>query len=235
MFEGNERLHQIMYDRLGVSWYEQLKSFIDSETFTILRNRLLDDCDNNVVYPSAMDAYRAFKLAPHSRVKVVIIGQDPYHDGSANGLCFSTKGKMTPSLRVILKAMSEELSPIHRYRSPEFADLASQGVLLLNTALSVKAGQAGSHLSLWEPFFKEVKEKLFARDRLIWMLWGMKAINAVGEVPDKHVVFKTVHPAATIYDTKNIFKPGFNSVNEQLKKWNELPIDWMAELDDLPF
>lgn len=235
MFNQNEHLHQIMYDRLGVSWYEKLKDFIDSEAFNIIRTKLLEDSDTNIIYPPAAQAYRAFKLSSYDRTNVVVLGQDPYHDGIANGLSFSTTGKISPSLRVILKAMQEELSPIYSLRSTDFSDLAAQGVLLLNTALSVKQKQPGSHIALWKPFTDKVVQTLFEKDKLIWMLWGTHALGAVGNVPSGHEILYSNHPAAQMYNPKLKFTPGFSRVNEILKKWNKDPIEWMEVQDDLPF
>lgn len=230
-------IKDLMEERLGSSWYEQLEHFIESSEFVIMRNRLISESIDNIVYPEPKIAYRAFSLCNFKNTKVVILGQDPYHDGNANGLAFSTDGNLTPSLRVIHSALSKEYN-IPWWRGSDFSDLADQGVLLLNTALSVVKGKAGSHLSIWKEFTKAVITCLLSKENLIWMLWGKEALDAVksvGNIPYGHVLLHTVHPAAIKHNPNLVFEPGFLRANEILESWNLKPILWVDFRDDLPF
>ena len=228
-------LEQLMLNRLGMSWYEQLESFIISDQFDVIREHLLRESENKIIYPPADQAYSAFKMCPYDSVKVVIVGQDPYHDGSANGLAFSTNGtRLPPSLRVILKTLSTELEK-QFFRLTGFEDLARQGVFLFNTALSVEAKKPGSHIKLWEPFTSAVISALKQKTYLVWMVWGKQALDAVGEIPIGHSVLTTVHPAATVYQPELKFEPGFTKANDLLLEHGITPIDWYLYDDDLPF
>lgn len=228
-------LEQLMLDRLGTSWYEQLESFIISEEFDKIRDYLALESENKIIYPPADKAYNAFKYCSYDKTKVVIVGQDPYHDGSANGLAFSTDGgKLPPSLRIILDTMSKEFDKRY-YRYTNFYDLADQGVLLINTALSVEKKKPGSHIHIWKPFTETVISTLKQKPYLVWMLWGKQALDAVGELPIGHDALVTVHPAATTYQPELKFEPRFQQANELLIRHGLEPITWYNEDDDLPF
>lgn len=131
------------------------------------------------VYPEQPHIMRAFKECPLDELKVVILGQDPYHDNSATGLCFDNvigKVRLSPSLVSIMKEMTEDygdgMLTFNHSQSSWLCHLPSQGVLLLNTALTVLPKQAGSHTELWKPFTELVITALNKRDDLVWILWG---------------------------------------------------------------
>lgn len=224
---------EIMYNRLGSSWFELFKDFILSERFAILREYIDRRAEQRIIYPDAEIAYKAFKLCPYEDAKVVILGQDPYHDGSANGLAFSTDYKLTPSLRVILETISEEYSQ-RELRSTDLTSIATQGVLLLNTALSVEKGSPGSHLSIWKEFMELVLSKLYEKSYLVWMLWGNSAKD-IAKPNNRHDVLATVHPVSTIYNPELKFEPKFQLCNALLNSHGYSPITWYEENDDLPF
>lgn len=225
----------MMYDRLGPSWYEQLEPFIISNEFDNIREFLIERSEKATVYPPAPVAYRAFKTCSFTNTKVVILGQDPYHDGSATGLSFSTTRKLTPSLLVILKVLSSELG-INFFRSSDLTDWAQQGVLLLNTALSVEKGRPNSHKDIWIPFtdyvLKVLKEK---KESLVWMLWGNQANAYANGIPNSHLVLSTIHPAATVYNRSLVFEPRFREANNYLDSRGLGMIEWIGFDNDLPF
>lgn len=226
-------LDELMYLRLGESWFEQLKDFILSEKYNKIREYLVARSEDTIIYPDAEVAFSAFKASPYDTTKVVIIGQDPYHDGSAHGLAFSTYNKLTPSLRVILKTMSEELG-MQFFRHTNLTDIAQQGILLLNTALSVERKKPGSHLHIWQEFTEYVLSKLYEKAYLVWMLWGNSAIE-IAKPPKNHSVLSTVHPAAVVYNSSNVFNPQFKVCNTLLKEHGLTTIEWYTQDDDLPF
>lgn len=166
--------------KIGNDWDELLKDEWSKPYYRELRDFLIDEYKNETVYPPAEDIYNALKITPYSDVKVVILGQDPYHEpGQAQGLAFSVPEgvPLPPSLVNIYKEMSDDL----KVDAPETGDLtcwARQGVLLLNTVLTVRAHQAGSHRGAgWEQFTDKVIELLAARSRpMVFVLWGANAI-----------------------------------------------------------
>ena len=183
------------------------------------------------IYPAEKDVFEAFRLTPFSEVKVVIIGQDPYHGpGQAHGLCFSVQDgvKIPPSLQNIFK----ELKSDQNVNVPENGCLelwARQGVLLLNTVLTVEAGKANSHMNKgWEIFTDKVIEVLNERkEHLVFILWGNPAQKKARHVDsEKHLMLKAVHPSPlSVYRGFLGSKP-FSSANNYLKEHGIAPIDW---------
>lgn len=178
-------------------------------------------------YPNADIMYRAFKLTPYNKVKVVILGQDPYHNPeSATGLCFQVKegNKLNPSLRNIMKKLGTE-------EQPDFDSWAKQGVLLLNTALTVEKGKAGSHTKLWEEFTEEVIKTLNKKDNVIWIMWGAKAFAfklLIDNPTHKFVISSHPSPFSCNktmgeYNSFNNSSP-FKEVNSFLEEMNTEPV-----------
>ena len=175
--------------------------------------------------------FNAFELTPYSKVKVVILGQDPYHnDGQAHGLCFSVKPgtDIPPSLKNIYKELETELG----CRIPNNGYLtawAQQGVLLLNTVLTVRAHQAFSHRGIgWEQFTDAVIESLNKADRpLVFMLWGRPAEQKMKMLDNpRHLILTAAHPSP-LSASRGFFGCGhFIKCNEYLKANGLSPIDW---------
>lgn len=183
------------------------------------------------IYPSEEKIFEAFRLTPLNKVKVVILGQDPYHGaGQAHGLCFSVEKniKIPPSLVNIYKELKSDLG----IDPPEHGHLenwAKQGVLLLNTVLTVEDSKAGSHHKKgWEKFTDKVIEILNTKkENLVFILWGSPAQKKAEQVDDKrHLILKSVHPSPlSVYRGFSGSKP-FSQTNEYLRKNNLGEIDW---------
>lgn len=189
-----------MQVRIEESWRTHLQGEFDKPYFATLTQFVRSEYATRQIFPPGRQIFNAFDLCPFDRVKVVIIGQDPYHDDrQANGLCFSVNPgtPFPPSLQNIFKEISDDLGrPM-----PTDGDLsrwARQGVLLLNATLTVRAHQAGSHQGKgWEQFTDAVIHELSAhRDHLVFMLWGSYA-KAKGAQIDtsRHCILTAAHPS----------------------------------------
>lgn len=186
------------------------------------------------IYPDEDDILEAFRLTPLDKVKVVILGQDPYHgEGQAHGLCFSVKKnvKIPPSLVNIFKELKDdmgiEISPHGCLES-----WAKQGVLLLNTVLTVEDGKAGSHHKKgWEKFTDKVIDVLNSqKEHLVFILWGAPAQKKAAQVDTtRHLILKSVHPSPlSVYRGFMGSKP-FSQANRYLKDHGMAEIDWKVQ------
>jgi uracil-DNA glycosylase len=183
------------------------------------------------IYPDQDKVFEAFRLTPFNEVKVVILGQDPYHGaGQAHGLCFSVQKEMKipPSLVNIFKELKIDLGiepPLHG----NLANWALQGVLMLNTVLTVEDSKAGSHHQKgWEKFTDKVIEVInMEKDHVVFILWGSPAQKKAAKVdPKKHLILKSVHPSPlSVYRGFSGSKP-FSQVNAYLKSHRRSEIDW---------
>jgi uracil-DNA glycosylase len=217
--------------RLETSWKKALEEEFGKEYFIKLTSFVKDEYKKGKVYPPPKDIFRAFDLCPFDKVKVVILGQDPYHGvKQANGLCFAVHEgiPLPPSLQNIFKEIESDLG----YKSERNGDLsrwAKQGVLLLNATLTVKANRAGSHQGRgWEEFTDSaVKTLSDQRENLVFMLWGNYA-KKKGAVIDrsKHLVLESAHPSPFSADSGFFGNKHFSKANEYLKEKGEKEIDW---------
>ena len=208
---------------LGVEWdkpyFKELQSFLDKEYA------------EHTIYPPREEVGSAFRLTPYDAVKVVILGQDPYHGpGQAHGLSFSVKPgvKIPPSLRNMLKELEEDLGcsiPSHGY----LEKWAKQGVLLLNTVLTVRAGEANSHKGMgWERFTDTVIQKLSEHEKpIIFVLWGKPAQAKLKLIDTtKHHIIQSTHPSPLSAHRGFLGSRPYSQINEQLVSLNEKPIDF---------
>ena len=186
--------------KIEAAWKKVLWSTFQSEEFRKLKQFLQSEYRKHTIYPPAKDILNAFNFTPFHQVKVVIIGQDPYHGpDQAHGLCFSVNEgiKFPPSLKNILKECTSDIGidfPSHG----NLGAWARQGVLLLNATLTVRKGEAGSHQKKgWEHFTDEVIKAVNAHHRgIVFLLWGNFAHQKTKLIDeDKHHVLKTVHPS----------------------------------------
>ncbi|MDA3816330.1 MAG: uracil-DNA glycosylase [Prolixibacteraceae bacterium] len=212
-------------------WKEGLLSEFEQPYFEQLTEFVRNEYQTKQIYPPAKEIFNAFDLCPFENVKVVIIGQDPYHgSGQAHGLCFSVLDgvRFPPSLRNIFKEINGDLG----HPVPQSGDLsrwAKQGVLLLNATLTVCAHQAGSHQGKgWERFtdaaIKAVSEQ---KENIVFLLWGAYA-QRKGQIIDnsKHLVLESVHPSPLSASRGFFGNHHFSSANTYLKENGKMPVNW---------
>lgn len=220
-----------MMVRIDESWRQALSAQWDMPYFRMLTDFVRQQYATRVVYPPASRIFAAFDSCPFDKVKVVILGQDPYHGpGQANGLCFSVNPGVTypPSLINIFKEVSDDTGA----PAPANGDLsrwASQGVFLLNSVLTVEQGRAASHASKgWEELTDAAIRALSdGRSNLVFMLWGNYAINK-GKFIDrrKHLVLTSVHPSPLSAHRGFFGNHHFSQANDYLRARNITPIQW---------
>ena len=216
---------------IEASWKEQLKDTFVTPYFTKLTQFVKQEYEQHTIYPSSELIFNAFNSCPFNKVKVVIIGQDPYHGpNQAHGLCFSVNDgvKFPPSLKNIFKELKADLG-IELPLTGNLEHWAKQGVLLLNATLTVRAHQAGSHQKQgWEQFTDEVIKKVSTnKENVVFILWGAYA-QKKGAIIDeqKHYVIKSAHPSPlSAYNGFWDSKP-FSKTNEFLESKGLEEIRW---------
>ncbi|QQG37613.1 MAG: uracil-DNA glycosylase [Candidatus Kaiserbacteria bacterium] len=222
-------------DRIKIepSWKAVLQEEFGKEYFQKLTEFVKGEYQHAIVYPPPKHIFRALDLCPFDKVEVVILGQDPYHGpNQANGLCFAV-GKdvaLPPSLQNIFKEIASDLGEPLKNRSGDLERWATQGVLLLNATLTVRARQAGSHQGKgWEEFTDAVIRKLSdEREGLVFILWGNYA-KAKGAHIDrsKHCVIESAHPSPFSAASGFFGSKPFSRANEYLVAKDKKPIDWL--------
>lgn len=213
------------------SWAAQLNSEFAKPYFMLLTEFVKQEYQEKTIYPAGGNIFRAFDLCPFDKVKVVVLGQDPYHGpGQAEGLCFSVpKGvKIPPSLVNIFKEQARDLQkPLPSHGN--LAHWAAQGVLLLNATLTVEARKAGSHQKKgWENFTDAVVKQLSdQKQNLVFMLWGAYAQNK-GTVIDtsRHLVLSSSHPSPFSANRGFLGCGHFGKANTYLGSYGHPPIEW---------
>ncbi|MGN0383900.1 MAG: uracil-DNA glycosylase [Eubacterium sp.] len=215
-------------------WLKPLSVEFKKPYYAELRNTIVKEYNTRIIYPMADDLFNAFHLTPLNEVKVVILGQDPYHEpGQAHGLCFSVKPDVDipPSLVNIYKELHDDLGckiPNHGY----LKKWAEQGVLLLNTVLTVRAHQANSHRGIgWEEFTDAVIKILNEQERpIVFMLWGRPAQNKKVMLNNpKHLVLEAPHPSPLSAYRGFFGCRHFSKANEFLTSAGLEPVDWQIE------
>ncbi|PKV62773.1 uracil-DNA glycosylase [Pontibacter ramchanderi] len=217
--------------KIEESWQKILQEEFEKPYFKNLVSFVKDEYTSQKVYPPGNQIFNAFEHCPFDKVKVVILGQDPYHGpNQANGLAFSVKDgvRIPPSLINIFKEIKNDLGK----DLPATGNLerwADQGVLLLNATLTVRAGDAGSHQKKgWEEFTDAVVRKVNdLKEGVVFMLWGAYA-QKKGAFIDvrKHLVLKAAHPSPFAADRGFFGTHHFSKANEYLKAQGKEPIDW---------
>ena len=217
--------------KIGKEWNSKLQEEFSKEYFLNLAEFVREEYRTKTIYPPGGLIFNAFNLCPFQNVKAVIIGQDPYHGpGQAHGLCFSVKEDIDfpPSLINIFKEIESDLG-IQRPVNGNLDRWASQGVLLLNATLTVRAHQAGSHQKKgWEQFTDSVIARLNAeKTNLVFFLWGAYA-QKKGESIDRsrHLVLESVHPSPLSASRGFFGNKHFSRCNEYLKANGFDPVDW---------
>jgi len=219
---------------LGNDWDTILAPEFESPYYKELRLKLIHELNNTIVYPDKFDIYNALRFTPFSDVKCVILGQDPYHEpGQAHGLAFSVKQGVTipPSLVNIYKELSADLGctiPSHGY----LEKWARQGILLLNTSLTVRKSAANSHAKLgWTQFTDAIIAKLNEKETpVVFMLWGNNAKSKQPLITNpNHLVLTSVHPSPLSASRGFFGCKHFSKCNAFLEQNKLTPIDWQIE------
>lgn len=215
-------------------WLEPLKPEFSKEYYRKLYTKVVEEYKTHVIFPPSDDIFNAFALTPLQEVKVVILGQDPYHNtGQAHGLCFSVKPDVDvpPSLVNIYKELQDDLGcyiPNNGY----LVKWAEQGILMLNTVLTVRAHQANSHRGIgWEEFTDAAIKILNKQDRpIVFILWGgpAQAKKKMLNNP-KHLILEAPHPSPLSAYRGFFGSKPFSKTNEFLSQNGLKPIDWQIE------
>lgn len=231
LFSKIKQKPQIMEVKIEESWKQLLAEEFEKEYFTRLTNFVREEYKTRKIYPPAKLIFNAFDQCPYDNLKIVILGQDPYHGpGQAHGLCFSVNDGVDfpPSLRNIFKELKNDVGKT----IPDSGNLigwARQGVLLLNATLTVQANQAGSHQNKgWEQFTDAVIHKINAEKKhVVFILWGNYAISK-GKFIDqgKHLVLTSVHPSPLSASRGFFGNHHFSRANEFLKANGLRPVNW---------
>jgi uracil-DNA glycosylase len=216
--------------QLPPDWQAVLAEEFDKPYFKELQQFVAEERRKHAVYPPAEDVFNAFKHTPFRRVKVLLLGQDPYHGpGQAHGMCFSVRPgiKPPPSLVNMFKELRDDLGckvPNNGYLVP----WADQGVMLLNAVLTVRAGEPNSHKDRgWEKFTDAVIRALNEREKpVVFVLWGAYAQKKAKLITeDRHRVVKAAHPSP-LSAKKFLGSRTFSAINRALEELGEKPIDW---------
>ncbi|MGG5315620.1 uracil-DNA glycosylase [Enterococcus sp. AZ072] len=213
------------------SWQDVLEEEFQKPYYLELREFLKEEYRSQKIHPDMFHIFEALELTPYESVKVVILGQDPYHGiNQAHGLSFSVQPGVAipPSLRNIYKEMQSDLG-IPPVNHGNLVSWAKQGVLLLNTVLTVREGQAYSHRGKgWEQLTDAVIKKLNEREEpIVFILWGKPAQEKSAMIDtSRHAIIKSVHPSPLSASRGFLGSKPFSQTNELLIGWGEEPINW---------
>ncbi len=216
------------------SWLPYLKEEFSKPYYKALYEFIKNEYSTSVIYPPSAEIFSALEHPPIDKVKVVILGQDPYHEpGQAHGMSFSVKPgvKTPPSLQNMYKELKDELG-LYIPNNGYLVKWADQGVLLLNTVLTVRKGEANSHKGKgWEQFTDAVISALNGEDRpIVYLLWGSNARSKKNLITNpKHMMLETVHPSP-LSAYNGFFGCGhFKKANQFLEANGSTPIDWQID------
>ena len=216
------------------TWKDLLEDEFTKDYFLNIKDFLSSEYERHTIYPNKEDIFSALNYTPYNKVKVVILGQDPYHGpNQAHGLSFSVKPgvKIPPSLKNIYKELNSDLGcyiPNNGY----LKKWANQGVLLLNTTLTVQEGLANSHKSIgWVNFTDTIISLLNLRkDPIVFILWGNNAIKKKNLLTNNsHMIIESVHPSPLSASRGFFGSRPFSKTNDFLTSVNKDPIDWQIE------
>lgn len=212
-------------------WNKPLSPLFESEKYAQIRQFLMEEYKTRTIYPNMYDLYNCFKFTPFNELKVVLLGQDPYHNvGQAHGLCFSVQDGIPfpPSLVNIFKELKADLG----FEIPTSGNLtkwAKEGVLLMNTSLTVREHQANSHSKCGWAWFTDSVIKIISeqKENVVFILWGGNARSKKPLIDtNKHYIIESAHPSPlSAYNGFFGSKP-FSKTNEYLKNKGLSPIDW---------
>ena len=222
-------------EMLPADWRKILKAEFEKDYFLKLLEFVNKERETKTIFPPEEDVFNAFKLTPYQEVRVLLLGQDPYHGkGQAHGLAFSVRPGVTlpPSLRNMLKEMADDIGgkmPNNGCLTP----WAKQGMMLLNAVLTVREKQANSHKGKgWEKFTDTVIEKVSAKpEHVVFVLWGGYARKKVKLIDDsRHTILESAHPSPLSASAGFFGSRPYSKINDALKAHGQPEIDWQ-----LPF
>ena len=216
---------------MQTDWNPILRQEFNKPYWIELQNYILDQRASHMVFPAHPDVFRAFHLTSFATLKVVILGQDPYHGvGQANGLCFSVSPGVSfpPSLRNIFQELEDDLG-VSKPQSGDLAAWAEQGILLLNTTLTVRQGAPASHQGKgWETFTDEVIRCISQKkEKIVFVLWGASARRKKSLIDvTKHTCIESVHPSPLSAYRGFFGSKPFSRINQLLRQQGITEIDW---------
>lgn len=220
--------------QIGNDWDELLKDEFNSDYYAQIRAFLKQEYASHEVYPPMEDIFNALRYTSYADVKAVLLGQDPYHGpGQAHGLCFSVRPGVAPppSLQNIFKELQSDMG-LPAPHSGCLIPWAQEGVLMLNTTLTVRRGQANSHSKIgWTRFTDAIIQKLNDHDRpIVFLLWGSNARSKKALITNpNHLILETVHPSPLSAHQGFFGCRHFSQCNEFLMAHGIAPIDWTLE------
>ncbi len=214
------------------NWHDFINSETKKNYFREIKNSLISDHNSGKkIYPESKNFFKAFEICPYEEVKIVILGQDPYHTpGTANGLAFSANKnqKLPPSLKNIFKEIHEDLGV--KNEEGDLTRWAEQGVLLLNSSLSVTEGEPGSHSEIgWQIFTDEAVKLIQKKKNIIFMLWGNFAKQKKELIKDGNYILEASHPSPLSANVGFFGCKHFSRANKILIDQGLDPIDWSLE------
>ncbi|RAL57782.1 uracil-DNA glycosylase [Candidatus Gracilibacteria bacterium GN02-872] len=217
---------------IEASWLEILKDEFEKDYMKEIKSFLVKEIESGkTIYPHPKNIFKAFDKTPFDKVKVVILGQDPYHGpNQAQGFCFSVKNgtKLPPSLQNIYKELERSLG-IKPSLNGDLTIWSEQGVFLLNAILTVEGGKPASHSQIgWEKFTDEVIKQISEKkENVVFLLWGAFAQSKEKLIDEKkHFILKTTHPSPFSAHRGFIGSDCFKKTNEILEKIGKKPINW---------
>lgn len=229
-----KEIQQKLYERLKPSgWADKLKGYLLSDDFyKVLLTLYGEASEGHRFTPVLKQLFRAFEECPYNELKVVVIGQDPYPKaGQADGISFSCSntGQVQASLRFIFGEIEHTVYPEGYERDPDLTRWSNQGVLMLNTALTTRAGKIGMHVELWKPFMEYLFDMLNNYNNgLVYVFMGAKAKAWKDHINKNNFKFFTTHPASAAYQGSQRWDSGnvFNQVNKVVKSHYKTEIKW---------
>ncbi len=215
-------------------WVNALSPFLSSNILSDILSKVKKERSIKTIYPDEQDVFKVFKICPFKSIKVVVIGQDPYFNGNADGIAFSCKNSYSPSLEQIYKAICKDLvgsqfdPSISTSKNLDY--LCKQGVFLYNPALTVIKDQPMSHAYIgWSAFSNAVYKALITnKSTLVWMAWGKVAQNSLPfNIPDYQLVLKASHPVSASYGGSTWQCNHFSESNKYLLTKGQEEIKWL--------
>lgn len=221
------KVEKVLLSDVKSEWYDFLKKQRQEEYYLLLINKLSIDYQDKIIYPKLDAMLRPMKVLAPKDIKVVIVGQDPYHNGMADGLAFSSNGKKIPaSLKNIFKEIAQDVG-INNI-SPNLSHWQQQGVFLINSSLSVLEGVPKSHAKIgWQFFVLNLVKYIDSIDQYIFVLWGRDA-QQFEQYLNNAIVIKGVHPSP-LAGNGFFGQKYFSKINEILKSQNKDVIDWSTK------